>query len=58
MDFVVVVIKQILCLIYWVLWEKITFQLLRSEGFSGDSVVKNSPANAGDTGDMSLFPIW
>ena len=58
MDFVVVVIKQILCLIYWILWEKITFQLLRSEGFSGDSVVKISPANAGDTGDMSLIPIW
>ena len=25
-------------------------------GFPGDSVVKNQPANAGDTGDMSSIP--
>ena len=25
-------------------------------GFSGGSVVKNSPANAGDAGDMGLIP--
>ena len=25
-------------------------------GFPGGSVVKNSPANAGDTGDMGLIP--
>ena len=27
-------------------------------GFSGDSVVKNLPANAGDTGDMGSIPWW
>ena len=27
-------------------------------GVSGDSVVKSSPANAGDTGDMGLIPGW
>ena len=26
------------------------------EGFPGDSVVKNPPANAGDTGDASSIP--
>ena len=26
-------------------------------GFPGGSVVKNSPANAGDTGDSSLIPV-
>ena len=25
-------------------------------GFPGDSVVKNLPANAGDTGDLGLIP--
>ena len=25
-------------------------------GFAGGSVVKNTPANAGDTGDMNLIP--
>ena len=27
-------------------------------GFSNDSVVKNLPANAGDTGDVSLILGW
>ena len=27
-------------------------------GFSGDSVVKNLPANAGDTGDVGSIPRW
>ena len=27
-------------------------------GFPNDSVVKNLPANAGDTGDMSLILGW
>ena len=27
-----------------------------SKGFPGGAVVKNSPANAGDTGDMGLSP--
>ena len=30
--------------------------LLSSGGFPGGSVVKNSPAKAGDTGDMDLIP--
>ena len=27
-------------------------------GFPGDSVVKNTPANAGDSGDMGSIPGW
>ena len=27
-----------------------------SKGFPGDAVVKNPPANAGDTGDVGLVP--
>ena len=27
-------------------------------GFPGDSVVKNQPANAGDTGDTGSIPGW
>ena len=27
-------------------------------GFSGDSMVKNLPANAGDTGDVGSIPGW
>ena len=27
-------------------------------GFSGDSVVKNLPANTGDTGDVGSIPWW
>ena len=27
-------------------------------GFAGGSVVKNSPANAGDVGDMGLIRCW
>ena len=30
--------------------------ILFSEGFSGGSVVKNLPSNAGDTGDTDLIP--
>ena len=29
---------------------------IRLVGFPGDSVVKNPPANAGDTGDKGLIP--
>ena len=29
---------------------------LPSQGFPGGSVVKNPPANAGDTGDVSSIP--
>ena len=58
MDFIVVVVKQILYLIYWVSWVKITFHLLRSEGFPGGSVVENPPANAEDKGDVSLISVW
>ena len=28
------------------------------KGFLGGSVVKNPPANAGDTGDVGLIPGW
>ena len=28
------------------------------EGFPSDSMVKNPPANAGDTGDTGLIPGW
>ena len=31
-------------------------QQVRRTSFSGDSVVKNPPANAGDTGNMDLIP--
>ena len=34
---------------YWVIFDL---------GFPNDSVVKNLPANAGDTGDVSLIPGW
>ena len=35
----------------------IVFQVLfQALGFPGDSVVKNLPANAGDTGDVGLIP--
>ena len=27
-------------------------------GFPGDSVVKNVPTSAGDTGDVGLIPGW
>ena len=30
----------------------------RSKGFSGGSLVKNSPANAGDIGDVGAIPGW
>ena len=30
--------------------------LLPSQGFPGGSVIKNLPANAGDTGDMCSIP--
>ena len=29
---------------------------MSAQGFPGDSVVKNLPANGGDTGDMGLIP--
>jgi len=32
------------------------FSLFSSWGFPGGSVVKNPPANAGDTGDAGLIP--
>ena len=31
---------------------------LKCEGFPGSSVVKNLPAIAGDTRDVSLIPGW
>ena len=33
--------------IFWIFW-----------GFPGGSVVKNLPANTGDTGDVGLIPGW
>ena len=30
--------------------------MCKAQGFPGDSVVKNSPANAGATGDAGLIP--
>ena len=35
---------------------KVVATHIRSLGFPGDSVVRNLPANAGDTGDMGLIP--
>ena len=30
----------------------------KHQGFPGGSVVKNSPANAGNTGDAGSVPVW
>ena len=46
-----------LCKLDIILLALIVFQVLfQALGFPGDSVVKNLPANAGDTGDVGLIP--
>ena len=39
-------------------WKFFPGVTLKCEGFPGSSVVKNLPAIAGDTRDMSLIPGW
>ena len=39
-----------------VVWEKIFANHLSDKGLPGGSAVKNPPANAGDTGDVSSIP--
>ena len=34
------------------------FDMSTTLGFPGEAVIKNLPANAGDTGDAGLIPGW
>ena len=38
------------------MWRKVSIQLLLVTYFDASQVVKNPPANAGDTGDVSSIP--